>query len=46
MNYPSENGVLKIENISYQLSENFTAGNFEIVITDVTEGIADEHKLE
>ena len=44
---PTQNGVLKIENIAYQLNpDTFPAGNFEIVVTDVTEGIPDEEKLE
>lgn len=46
LNLPTEKGVLNIENIVYQLSETFTSGNFEIVITDITQGIPDEQKLE
>jgi len=37
---------LNIENIVYQFSETFTSGNFEIVISDITQGIPDEQKLE
>lgn len=46
LNLPTEKGVLNIENIVYQFSETFTSGNFEIVISDITQGIPDEQKLE
>lgn len=40
----TEKGFLSVEGLTYALSDTFKAGNYEIVITDVTQGI--ENHLE
>jgi len=45
--YSSEKGLLKIDGISYTFDpEGLKAGNYEIIIKDVTQGIPAEKHLE
>ena len=41
----SENGNAVVEGITYEMSEDFQSGSYEIVITDVTRGIEPHDKL-
>jgi hypothetical protein len=36
---PTENGILKLSGLTYQVDDHFKGGNYEIVINDVTAGI-------
>lgn len=41
----TEKGVLLLENLTYELNEEFTGGWFELVITDKTRGLSEEQRL-
>lgn len=41
----TEKGELRVEGITFALGDGFKAGNYEIVISDVTLGIEDDEKL-
>jgi hypothetical protein len=35
----SQNGTLKLENLTFALDDNFKAGLYELIVRDVTHGI-------
>ena len=36
---------MKVHGITYQVDENFKGGNYELIISDVTQGIAPEKRM-